>query len=372
MPKTSRRTFLKAAGTVAAAAGAGPLILRASDKAGSKNPVVGHGDWQYEILSHHWGELPSQIQWGETHGVTVDEAGLIYITHRSNAPQPVDAVVVFDPQGKYVRSFGKEYHTGGHGIDIRKEGSEEFLYLCSTRVGIVTKTTLKGEIVWKKERPLETGKYDDPKTPYSPTNIAFSPDGGFYIGDGYGSHWMHQYDKDAKWIRTFGGVGSEPGQFKTPHGQWLDNRPGREPSLVVADRANARLQYMTLDGKPLGFVTADVDGTPGMTSEPANLKSPVSFPAHFDIRGDVLLVPDLHARVTLFDKDNRVITHLGHDPEWTVQVLGDGKFPVRGDRTLWQTGKFIHPHDACFDKSGNIFVVEWVPGGRVSYLRHVS
>ena len=109
-----------------------------------------------------------------------------------------------------------------------------------------------------------------------------------------------------------------------------------------------------------------------MTSDVATLNSPVSFPANFDIRGDVLLVPDLHARVSLFDKNNKLITHLGHDPEWTKTVLGDGKFPVRVYRTLWPNGKFIHPHDACFDHSGNIFVVEWVLTGRVSFLRHVG
>ena len=152
----------------------------------------------------------------------------------------------------------------------------------------------------------------------------------------------------------------------------MDDRPGRVPSLVVADRANARLQYLTLDGKHLGFVHRDDLGNPGLTSDVAALNSPVSFPAHFDIRGDVLLVPDLHARVTLLDRSNRVITHLGYDADWTTQVLGDGKFPVRGDRSLWKEGKFIHPHDACFDSHGNIFVVEWVPGGRVNFLRHVS
>ena len=348
------------------------MILHATDKSGSKNTILGEGAFQYEIVSQNWGELPRHIQWGETHGVAVDESGLVYIAHRSNAPDPVDAVVVFDPQGKFVRSFGKEYHTGGHGIDIRKEGNEEYLYLCSTRTSLITKTTLKGEIVWKKERLLETGKYDDPKTPYSPTNIAFSPDGGFYVADGYGSNWIHQFDANANWVRTFGGTGVEPGQFKTPHGLWLDNRPGRQPSLVVADRANARLQYLTLEGTHLGFVQQDSSGNPGLTSEPAGLNSPVSFPAHFDIRGDVLLVPDLHARVTLFDIQNRVLTHLGHDPEWTKQVLGEGTFPVRGNRSLWKPGKFIHPHDACFDSAGNLIVVEWVPGGRINFLRHLA
>ena len=369
--ETSRRGFLQVAGA-AAAASVSPIVLRATDKSGSRNPVLGEGAFQYEVVSQNWGEVPDHIPWGETHGVTVDESGLIYITHRSSLPDPVDAVAVFDPQGKFVRSFGKEYHTGGHGIDIRKEGNEQFLYLCSTRTSLITKTTLKGEIVWKKERLLESGKYDDPKTPYSPTNIAFAPDGGFFVADGYGSNWIHQFDAQANWVRAFGGTGSEPGQFKTPHGLWLDDRPGRTPSLVVADRANGRLQYLNLEGTHLGFATIGDNGHPGLISDITKLRSPVSFPAHFDIRGDILLVPDLHARITLFDQNNRVITHLGFDPEWTKQVLGDGKFPVRTDRSLWKPGMFIHPHDACFDAAGNMLVVEWVPGGRVSFLRHVS
>lgn len=343
-----------------------------SSKTDSKRPVLGAGEFQYEVVTHDWGELPGHIVWGETHGVTIDEAGLIYITHRSDNPEPLDAVVVFDPDGRYIRSFGKEYHTGGHGIDIRKEGSEQFLYLCSTRTGLVTKTTLKGDIVWKKGRLVETGKYDDPQSKYSPTNIAFGPDGGFYIADGYGSNWIHQFDSNANWVRTFGGTGSEPGQFLTPHGLWLDDRPGRKPALVVADRGNRRLQYMSLDGQHLGFLTRDDAGNPGLTSDLNQLDSPVSFPADFDIRGDILLLPDLHARITLFDRNNQVITHLADDPEWTRQVLGDGQFPVRSDRSLWKTGKFIHPHDACFDQEGNMFVVEWVPGGRVTFLRHVA
>jgi hypothetical protein len=278
---------------------------------------------------------------------------LIYIKHRNNAPDPMDAIVVLDPQGKIVRSFGDEYNGGGHGIDIRKEGSTEFLYLSDTKHGVVTKTTLKGELVWAKGRPPEPGVYKDPATKYSPTNIAFAPDGGFYIGDGYGSHYIHQYDKDANWVRTWGGQGTEPGKMRTPHGLWLDNREGREPTLVVADRANARLQYFSLDGKHLSF------------------DNQVSFPAHFDIRGDVLLVPDLHARVSLFGKDNQLLTHLGYDEAWTKEVLA-GNNAMRRDAKRFQPGRFIHPHDACFDKAGNILVVEWVPMGRVTLLRKLA
>ncbi len=45
---------------------------------------------------------------------------------------------------------------------------------------------------------------------------------------------------------------------------------------------------------------------------------------------------------------------------------------VRTDPSRWEAGKFVHPHDACFDHDGNIFVTEWVVPGRVSFLRRVS
>lgn len=354
-PHASRRTFIKAAGATFTAAAVtstlGPTLLGMEDKAGSKTPRVGSGAYTYEV-THGWGELPGHIRWGDTHGVCVDSAGLIYIKHRSTASEPMDAIVVFDGEGHFVRSFGKAYHGGGHGIDVRREGNEEFLYLSDIKNRQVVKTTLQGEVVWKLDYPREAGVYQN-QAGYRPTNVAFAPDGGFYIADGYGSHYIHQYDRDARWIRTWGGEGTAPGKMKTPHGLWLDSRPGRTPALAVADRANARLQYFTLDGQHQGFV----DG--------------LSFPANLDQRGNLLLVPDLHARITLFDEKNQPIVHLGYDPEWTAAVLADG-FAMRRSPERWQAGRFVHPHDACFDAGGHIIVAEWVPTGRVSFLRHVG
>jgi hypothetical protein len=348
-----RRDFLKTTASVGAAALTTPLILGDTDKAGSKKHIVGTGEHRYECF-HDWVQLPRSMarEWETTHGVCVDEEGLVYIKQQGHAGKaPMDTIIVFDPKGKFIRSFGKDFYPGGHGIDVRKEGKEEFLYLCDVAHATVAKMTLKGDYVWRLGPPKELDVYDKGQK-YAPTNLAFAPDGGFYVGDGYGSHYIHQYDKDAKWVRTWGGAGSAPGRMQTPHGIWLDDRPGRKPSLVVADRANARLQYFTLDGKHIGFVKE------------------VSFPAHFDIRGDVLLVPDLHARVSLFDKDNKVIAHLGYDPEWTKKAL-DG-FKMRANPAQWEAGRFIHPHDACYDHDGNIYVAEWVATGRVTFLRHVS
>ncbi len=364
----NRREFLSTTAAVGAAAIAsnGPIILGAEDKAGSNLPRVGTGEHTYEC-HHGWGQLPSEFEWQTTHNVAIDSEGLVYITHQGfGGRKGKDTIFVFDPTGKFVRSFGKEFLGGGHGIDIRKEGNEEFAYLCNTWVSPkIVKCNLKGEIVWKKERP-EVPEYTTPiadqkdpkktKLPtYNPTNVAFTPDGGFFVGDGYGSHYMLKFDKDAKLVKVFGGGGSEKGKFRTPHGNWVDLRDPAKPTLVVCDRANARLQTFSLDGE---FLSMTEKGT-------------VLFPAHIDIRGDVMLVPDLHTRVTLFGKDGKVIAHLGDDPEWRKKVLAPG-FPVRKDAKQWEAGKFVHPHDACFDKDGNIFLAEWVEGGRITFLKKVG
>ncbi|MFO0878578.1 MAG: peptidase [Gemmataceae bacterium] len=346
-----RREFLSRSLATMLATGVAPLALTAREKSGTKPAVIGKGEHTYEC-DHHWGQLPSSIRWQTTHGTAVDAAGLVYITHQGYGKDVMDTVVVFDPKGKYVRSFGKEWHGGGHGIDIRKEGGEEFIYLSHmSGNGPVAKTTLEGKLIWKKGAPAEAKVYTNPGS-YRPTNVAFATDGGYYVADGYGANYIHQFDKDDKWVRSWGGTGDKAGQMRTPHGIWLDNRPGRTPSIVVADRANARLQYFSLEGKHLGFVKE------------------VLFPAHFDIRGEVLMVPDLHARVSLFDKENKALVHLGDDPEWRKKVLAG--FKVRSQPADWKDGKFVHPHDACFDADGNIFVAEWVQTGRVSKLKKVS
>jgi hypothetical protein len=355
-----RRTFLKASLTTAAFAGLGPIILGADNKAGTKTPTIGVEGYMFEC-HHNWGELPNDYSWQTSHNVALDSSGNVYITHQG-VGKKMDTVLVFDPKGKFVRSFGKEFHGGGHGIEIRKEGSDEFCYLSNTWTPElkVLKTTLKGEVVWKKGRP-ECQEYEDPKKAYNPTNICFTPDGGFVVGDGYGSAFMLVYDKDAKLKTVFGGAGTQLGKMRTPHGQWLDTRDPNNPVLVVCDRANARLHQFSLDGKALSATESG---------------KVVLFPAHVKTRGDLLLVPDLHARVSIFGKDNKPIVHLGDDEAWRKNVVSSLQAkapnkPVRVQPTLWEAGKFVHPHDAAFDHDGNIFVVEWVSTGRVTFLKKV-
>jgi hypothetical protein len=346
----SRREFLATVGVTTAAV-AGPIVLHATAKGSAKRPIVGSGEHTYEVF-HDWGELPGTIQYGNTHGVCQDSQGHIYVHHTVHAgSERHDTMVVFDEKGKFVKSWGREFEGGAHGLHIRKEGRGEFLYLCDTKRAIVAKTTLDGETVWSLGYPHESDKYPrqpdgTPAVKYSPTNVAIAPNGEVYVADGYGSSYINQYDSNGKYLRTFGGKGSAPGQLDCPHGLTVDER-GAEPMLLVADRSNKRLQSFTLDGKHLAFY-------PGTNA-----------PCHFHRRHDVMVVPDLFARVTLIDRTNTPIVHLGDNGI-------DSWKPLReGPRDGFPAGRFVCPHGACFDHDGNIFVVEWVEVGRVTKLRRV-
>ncbi|MCW3053855.1 MAG: repeat-containing protein [Chthonomonadales bacterium] len=335
----TRRQLLLRAGYTAAG-----LALAHGAEAEQQTPkiVLGEGDHKYECL-HDWLVPPDNIQWGDTQGLAQDAKGNLYITHTVNkAGESKDAIVVFDKNGKFLTSWGSRFAGGGHGIDIRKEHGKEVIYHCDTAHRQVVKTTLTGDVLWEKGLPTEAGVYKE-KNPFVPTNVAFAPNGDFYIADGYGSHWIHQYNLKGEWIRTFGGPGTEPGKFRTPHGICLDTRR-EEPLLVITDRANSRLQYFTLDGKYVSMVTE------GMRK-----------PCYFGIRDDHMIVADLQSTVTLLDKDNKVVVQLGDGA-----AIPDLRGHPRSD---FIPGKFIHPHAAKYLHNGDILVAEYVPIGRITLLR---
>lgn len=357
-PTVTRRGFLKTTATATAATLAAPAVVTASKT--DSQIILGDGDYKYEVV-HNWPQLPDKFTWQTTHNVAVDNSGMVYVIHEGRADQPDHpSIFVFDPDGKYVRSFGNQYQGGGHGIEVRKEDGEEFLYVCAyQQVKAISKLDLRGEIVWHKHAPMESGVYAEGENTnpeklwgrdrFLPTNFAFLPDGDFFLADGYGSFYIHRYDKEGNWKSKFGGPGDGSGTFATPHGIWIDSRPGREPAIAICDRAHHTLQYLTLDGEYIETLEG------------------YGLPANIDTYENLMLVPELHARVTILDEKNQVLAHLGADVERITTEKG-----IRNDESKWIDGKFVHPHDACFDNDGNIMVAEWVASGRVSKLKRLA
>lgn len=337
----SRRRFLAVSGAATAWV-ACPSILKGQTTV--TRPILGSGEHTYECI-HDWLTPPPNIAWGDTHGLAVDRHGHIYVAHTVNSSSvSSDAVLVFDQKGKFMKSWGAEFRGGAHGLDLRKEGSEEFLYHCDTRRRKVVKTTLDGKVLWEKGVPTESGVYPS-EDKWCPTNVAFAPDGDLFVGDGYGSSYIHRYSKDGEYKGVVIKPGSDAGFVREPHGLWVDTRQ-KTPKLVVADRANHRLQEFDLNGNHLGFVNE------GMRR-----------PCHVHYNHDLVLVPDLDSVVTILDKNNKV-----------VAMLGDGAPSNLRDapRDKFIPGKFVHPHASIWMNKRDILVAEWVPIGRITRLRKVS
>jgi hypothetical protein len=165
--------------------------------------------------------------------------------------------------------------------------------------------------------------------------------GDIYIVDGYGSQLVHRFDKNFKKIKTIGGRGKEDGKFNTCHGVWVSTI-GKEPEIYIADRHNDRLQVFDLDLKFKRIV--------------GGVRNPCCFYQH----DGHLYIPDLAARLTVLDANDKVVAHLGDGLEARNK---------KEDIVAKHPDKFAFPHALALDSKGDIYVVEWVPTGRARKLK---
>jgi len=349
MNSKTRRGFLKQCAQAGVAAALPPFSLQTSDKSKSRLPVIGSGPHTYECV-HDWLLPPDGLVWGDTHGLAQDQQGLIYVAHTVNkSSMRGEAVVVYDSAGRFVRAFGEQFRGGAHGLGIRSEQGSQVLYHCDINQCKIVKTTLRGEVLWAHGYPTEDASYRERPIDFVPTNVAFAPNGDFYVGDGYGSHHVLRFSASGKFLGEVGAPGHGDGEFDTPHGLYLDGR-GKESVLVIADRGNRRLQTFDLSGKHLRTVKDDPR---------------LRLPCHFDTRGEWMVCPDLDSQVCILDRDYNVVAQLGDGRALNGEV-GSRRKQTRAEFT---PGQFITPHAAIFLHSGDILVAEWLPIGRITLLR---
>lgn len=308
--------------------------------------MIGDGDWQYEV-DHAWAKLPSGKRFGYTHGVVQDHNGHIYIANQSP-----DAIMVFDIDGSFVTSWGAEFERGAHGLTIAEEDGTEILYLANTDLAEVVKTTLNGEIIWRRGAPDRPDIYGEDAT-YSPTETAVSQDGRVYVADGYGQSWIHVYDRDGSYLSSFGG----PEHLDGSHGVSIDDRSGN-PVVQVADRNHYRIVNFDLEGRFLGVAISSDD---------------LRFPCTSVHARGFLYVPDLFSRISIFDQANRKVADLGDlfdgkGPSSWQEIVGRLPGYPNIPASMRSDGKFIAPHGLWVDADDNVFVVEWVAEGRVTKL----
>jgi DNA-binding beta-propeller fold protein YncE len=173
-------------------------------------------------------------------------------------------VLGLDPSGNIVKSFGAGMFVFPHKILQDRDGNvwvvdmramnarERAKHPDAKPAGhTVTKFDPDGKLLMVIGTPGVAG--DPPRSLTEPCSIAIAPNGDLYISEGHSGQnpkappetvaRISIFDADGGFIRSFGRLGSAPGEFRTPHDLAID-----DDHLFVADRGNHRIQIFDLDG----------------------------------------------------------------------------------------------------------------------------
>jgi DNA-binding beta-propeller fold protein YncE len=197
--------------------------------------------------------LPDGWSLGAVSGVATDSTGNVLVFHRGEHP-----ILVFDHHGKFLRSFGDGMFASAHGLRV---DANDNIWVTDNANHTVIKFSHNGKALMTLGEKKVAG--EDAAHFNKPTDVAFAPNGDFYIADGYGNSRVVKFNKEGKFLMAWGKKGAGPGEFSLPHAIQLD----AAGHVYVGDRENDRVQVFDAGGKflrqfgsfaPFGlFITPD-------------------------------------------------------------------------------------------------------------------
>ncbi|HLL91280.1 MAG TPA: hypothetical protein VK324_18420 [Tepidisphaeraceae bacterium] len=314
---------------------------------------IGSGELAYE-WNEHWVRVPatqSGRENGRTHAVAVAGNGDVIVF---NQAQP--GVLRFPPDGRLVNAWGDRFG-GAHGMTLVVDpDGQEYLWLTDERSSEVVKTTTDGRTVLTIQRP-DVPAYAAGR--YVPTWVAvneerFGGNGDVWVADGYGSNFVHRYRKDGGYVGSINGTEGRSGAFACPHAVAFDYRRGA-PQLYVADRANRRVQVYDAEGKYVRAFGQD------------SLTHPCMFA--FEPGTGRLFIPELFGWLAVVDAEDAFVGYVGAN-EAVKPTDGWPRLPGWPNLPADQIrpGHFNSPHGMTVAPNGDLYVVEWIVGGRITKL----
>ncbi len=336
----SRRSLLQGtAGLIAATAlvGRSTAAFGASEPSTTNNDCdgefLGQGDFRYRAR-RHWGVLDrARYPVKDCHGMTEDRNGRIILL----ANDTHNNLIAYDKNGKLLSSWENRFPTA-HGLRIQDHQGEDRYWITDHDVQCLSINTPDGKELLRIGPDAVASKYPSLSN-YHPTNSAFTPDGDFFISDGYGSAFIHHFDPKGKYISSFGGGGKEDANLNEPHAVWIDNRSGK-PSVLVCDRGNEMLKWFSLSGELQRIVPV-----PG--ARPSNI---AQFHGSKSTENHIA-VASLNGMILILDGSDRVVSVVGGEPATYI----DGKL----QQLQVFNYTFNHPHDVYVDAAGAMYVPQW-------------
>lgn len=228
----------------------------------------------YRTIENHF-KLAEGRWWESASAVDIDADGTsVWVADRCAADNcagsRLNPVLKFDAGGNLVRRFGERMFNLPHGIHVDRDGNvwvtdaegpaEGPNEANASRLGkghAVYKFSPDGKVLLTLGTPGVAGDGTGERL-NEPCDVATAPNGDIFVADGHSGQdpnapahtvaRIAKFTKEGRFLMSWGRLGGDPGEFRTPHGLAFDSR-GR---LLVADRGNDRIQIFSQEGTFLG------------------------------------------------------------------------------------------------------------------------
>ncbi len=276
-----------------------------------------------------WPETRDKLGWGPMSGVAVDAQDDVWVLARSNPP-----VRVYKPNGTFTRAWGTGLLDTPHQLKLDRQGN---VWLVDSGNHVVLRCTAEGKVTRTLGTRGEAGC--DERHFNRPADVVITPEGDVFVADGYGNSRVVRFDKNGIFVKSWGRLGTEPGEFSLPHAIALDSK-GR---LYVADRNNVRIQVFDQDGSFLDQWRNIVVPCAFWMTKDDELWVCGSSPMPWREDDKVLGYPPVNQLFMKFNTSGKLLQL------WSVPLGEDGKE---------RPGDLNWAHGLALDSKGNIYAVD--------------
>ena len=148
----------------------------------------------------------------------------------------------FDPRGRLLKTWGQGDYFRPHGMRLDPEGN---IWTTDVNGHTIRKMSLDGKVLLTIGKMGEAGEPEDGLL-NEPTDLTINEEGEIFVlvGHGRGTPQLLKFNHMGQFMKKWGGPGTAPGQFDTPHSIVVDE----DGLIYVADRENRRIQIFDDEG----------------------------------------------------------------------------------------------------------------------------
>jgi len=211
-------------------------------------------------------QLPAGLYLGEVAGVATNSKGDIFVYTRTGHPTVTigtmrpfahggSRMFQFDRTGKYVREIGKNTYGFMTAAQVRVDPADN-IWAVDEMSNMVMKFDPEGRVAMLLGRKAES-EIIPPRTPGGngagqptdlfnrPTDVAWDTAGNIFVADGAGNARIAKFDKDGKFLKSWGKRGAAPGEFANVLSIAVD----AQGNVYAGDGGNKRIQVFDNNGE---------------------------------------------------------------------------------------------------------------------------